>query len=245
MDPKRRLEWWEKRAEWPLALVALVFLADYSVDVLARPHGTAHTVVQLIEWVVVALFAIDYVARLVLAHDRRRWFVRHLFDLAIVTLPWFRPLRLIRLVVLVGALQKAAGNAIRGRVVVYTVGGALLLVYVASLAMLEAERDQPGSHIKTFPQALWWSATTITTVGYGDVAPVTFAGRLIAVLLMLGAIGLVGSITATMASWIVQRVGEEDTLSDAVTIAHIDELRAEIRALTHEVRGNAQCKFPT
>jgi voltage-gated potassium channel len=245
MDPKRRLERWEECAEWPLALVALAFLADYSVDVLAQPHGAVYRAVWLIEWFVVAVFAADYVVRLILANDRRRWFVRHLFDLLIVTLPWFRPLRLVRLVVLISALQKAAGDAIRGRVAVYTVGGALLLVYVASLAVLEYERDATGSKIKTFPIALWWSVTTITTVGYGDVTPITVAGRLIAVGLMIGAIGLVGSITATLASWIVQRVGDEETTGEAVTVAHIDQLRTEIRALTQEVERNQQCKFPT
>lgn len=245
MDTRPRLERWDERVEWPLALTALLFLAIYSVDVLAQPRGAMYRAVWIAEWTVVALFAADYVVRLILADDRRRWFVRHLFDLLIVTLPWFRPLRLVRLVVLIGALQKAAGDAIRGRVAVYTVGGALLLVYVASLAVLEYERDAPGSKITTFPVALWWSVSTITTVGYGDVAPITFGGRIIAVGLMVGAIGLVGSITATLASWIVQRVGEEETLGEAVTVAHVDKLQAQIEALTQEVQRNRQCKFPT
>ncbi len=149
------------------------------------------------------------------------------------------------MVVLIGALQRAAGNAIRGRVAVYTVGGALLLIYVVSLAVLEYERNAPGSKITTFPVALWWSVSTITTVGYGDVAPITFAGRVIAVGLMVGAIGLVGSITATLASWIVQRVGEEETSVEAVTVAHIDKLHAQIQALTQEIQQNHRCKFLT
>jgi hypothetical protein len=65
-----------------------------------------------------------------------------------------------------------------------------------------------------------------------------------AVLLMIGAIGLVGSITATLASWIVQRVADEDTASEAVsqvaTAAHIAELRAEIRELADELRRNGE-----
>jgi voltage-gated potassium channel len=198
-----------------------------------RPARSARTICGA--W---AAFAIDYVARLILATDRRRWFFRHILDILVVVLPLLRPLRLLRLVVLIGAFQKAIGSAIRGRVVIYTVSGAVLLVYIASLAVLQAERDQTDSQIRTFGQALWWSISTITTMGYGDLTPVTSTGRFIAVLLMIGGISLVGSITATLASWIVQRVAAEDSASQVATAAHIEQLRAEIRQLTEELRRN-------
>jgi voltage-gated potassium channel len=65
--------------------------------------------------------------------------------------------------------------------------------------------------IKSFRDAVWWSITTITTVGYGDFCPVTTDGRLVAVLLMIGGMSLIGMITAMVATWIVQRVAEEDS----------------------------------
>lgn len=79
------------------------------------------------------------------ARDHRfaRGFFGHLFDLAIVALPLLRPLRLLRLVILIGALQKAVGTAIRGRIVIYTISRAVLLIYVASLAVLQSERPPP------------------------------------------------------------------------------------------------------
>ena len=124
-----RLNKWDHRAEWALAAVALVFLGAYSVEVLLQPRGLAQHAVNLVTFLTWAVFAVDYFARLYLAPDRRRWFFRHLIDLAVVLLPLLRPLRLVRLVVLISALQKAVGNAIRGRVVIYTVSGAVLLVY--------------------------------------------------------------------------------------------------------------------
>ena len=75
---------------------------------------------------------------------------------------------------------------------------------------------------------MWWSVTIITTVEYGALTPVTPTGRLIAVLLMIGGISLVVSITATLASWIVQRVADEDVNKQAATAAHIDTLRADL-----------------
>lgn len=174
---------WEQLAEWPLAAVALLFLAAYSVDVLAQPQGTPHSVAGAVTTAGWVIFAIDYVVRLWLAPNRGDWFVRHLVELAVVALPLLRPLRLLRLVVLIAALQKAAGSAIRGRVAVYTVAGALLLVYVAALATLQAERQAPDATITNFGQALWWSVSTVTTFNYGNEYPITNVGRAIAVLL--------------------------------------------------------------
>ncbi|MGW4336799.1 potassium channel family protein [Rhodococcus koreensis] len=233
-----RLERWERRVEWPLAVIASIFLAAYSVDVLAQPQGTADRVVSAVTAVAYVVFVIDYVVRLALATHRFGWFVRHLFDLAIVALPLLRPLRLLRLIVLIGALQKAVGGTIRGRVIVYTVFSGALLIYVASLAVLETERSHPGASITGFGDAVWWSIATVTTVGYGDLYPVTGTGRVIAVLLMLGGISLIGVVTATLASWIVQRVAEEDSVNRAASAAQIDELRSEIRQLAK--RNDAQ-----
>ena len=236
MNAQHRLERWEKTAEWPLAAIAVVFLTSYSIDVLAQPHGLAAHLVWTVGAVSYLVFAIDYVARLSLAPRRWRWFVRHLFDLAIVTLPLLRPLRLLRLVILIAALNRAVGDAIRGRVILYTASGAALLIYVAALAVLEAERHAPHAQIKTFGDAVWWAIATVTTIGYGDLAPVTPTGRVVAVLLMIGGISLIGAVTATLASWLIQRVAEEDTANQAATVAHIEELRTEVRLLTEELR---------
>lgn len=230
-----KLDRWEKTTEWPLAAVAVAFLVSYAVDVLARPHGAVDVTVGIVSWGTYVVFAVDYVIRLSLASDRRRWFLRHLFDLVIVLLPLLRPFRLLRLVILITALQRAVGAAVRGRVVLYTVSAAVLLVFVASLSVLDSERDVPGAKITDFGKALWWSITTITTVGYGDLTPETSTGQVIAVLLMIGGISLVGSITATLASWIVQRVADEQSDEEAVTTAHIEQLLHRIDDLHDEV----------
>jgi len=106
-----------------------------------------------------------------------------------------------------------------------------MLVFVASLAMLEAERPAPDANIITFGDALWLVCTTITTVGYGDLFPVTATGRCIAVGLMLGGIALIGTITASVAAWLVQKVAEEDGAEQSATRHQVNELTAQVRAL--------------
>ena len=236
MNTETNLQRWERHAEWPLAAAALLFLGLFSVQVLAQPHGREAHILWAVDWAIWGLFVLDYVVRFSLAPKRWHWFIRHLIDFAIVTLPFVRPLRLLRLLVLIEVLQKAVGDAFRGRIVVYTVSGVVLLIYTASLAVFEKERYLHGATINSFGKAIWWSITTVTTVGYGDVYPVTDAGRIIAVLLMIGGISLVGVVTAALASWIIESVAEEETATQAVTAAHIEELRSEIRELGQQLR---------
>ena len=164
-----RLERYEKSTDWPLAAVALTFLALYSVRVLAQPRGGAAEAIEDALIALYCVFVVDYLARLWLAQPRGKWFRRHLWELPIILLPFLRPLRLLSLAVVVKTLEQAIGHTIRGRVIIYTVCGAVMVVYAASLAILEAERGQPESEINTLGDALWWAMTTVTTVGYGDL----------------------------------------------------------------------------
>src|SRR6476620_6820379 len=230
-----RLERWDKRTDLPLAGVAIVFLALYSVKVLVRPQGSADKAVDIALLVVYCMFVVDYAVRLYLADPRGRWFVRHLWALPIIVLHFLLTLRLLSLAVEAGALQRAVGETTGGKVIVYTACGAVAIVYAASLAILDVEGTRPESKIHTLGDALWWAATTVTTVGYGDLSPVTPMGKLVAVALMIGGIALVGSVTATVALWILQRVAMEDAAEEVATRAQIEELREEIRRLARSV----------
>jgi voltage-gated potassium channel len=222
-----------------MAAVALVFLALFSVRVLAEPHGVAARTIEYAMWATYAVFVVDYGARLYLAEPRLKWFIRHLFDLAIIVLPALRPLRLLSLAVVIETMQRAIGHTIRGRVIVYSSFGAVIIVYGAALAILDAERGHNPA-FENFGDALWWAFTTVTTVGYGDTVPQTVTGRFVAVALMVAGVSLLGVVTATLASWIVEAVAAEDTAGQTATSAQIDELRAEIRKLTESVNRAAE-----
>ena len=228
-------ERWQQWTEWPLTATALVFLAAYAVEVLFNlPESRAPELDTIIvgTWVV---FVLDYLVNLYLAPQRWRWFSRNIHLLLIVALPILRPLRLLRLVTLLALLQRHAGSALRGRVVAFVGCSAALLVFVGALAALDAEQNDPVANIRTFGDALWWACVTITTVGYGDLYPVTFIGRLVAIGLMISGITVLGVVTATVATWLVQRVADEAAAAEVPAEIQLHHVMAELRALRAEV----------
>ncbi|NUR05955.1 MAG: two pore domain potassium channel family protein [Nocardioidaceae bacterium] len=204
------LEQWERRAEIPLLLLAVAFLVAYAWPVLdPRLDPTAREWLNILSWTVWVAFAVDFGARLVLAEQRGKYAARHWYDVALIALPMLRPLRLLRLLAFARILNRSAVGSLTGRVTTYVIGAAVMAVALGAVAVLDAEQDAPDANIKTFGDALWWSATTVTTVGYGDRYPVTFTGRLVAVALMLMGIALVGAVTAAVAAWFVANVQQE------------------------------------
>ena len=232
MSEEARVERWDHRAELPLAAAAIAFLLAYAWPIL-RP-SLAEGWKTACDWVVIGtwvVFGLDYLVRLFLAHRRLVFFWRHLPYLAMVALPVLRPLQLLRLVVLLRALNRRAANALRGRIAIYVGCATVLLVFTSALAALDAERGHPGATIDSFGDAMWWAITTITTVGYGDQHPVTTEGRFVAAGLMIGGIALLGTVTASIASWLVDRVRETEETAMAATQADMEMLRQEIRDL--------------
>ena len=199
-----RVDRFERRTEWPLAVLALVFLAAYAWPIL-RPEISPSwkhvcTVIDILIWVV---FVVEFVARVVLADRRGRYVARHVPDVLMVALPVLRPLRLLRFLVLLRMINRRATASLHGRIVAYVVASAGLLLLISALAMLDAERHNPQANITSFGDALWWAVTTMSTVGYGDRYPTTLEGRVIGAVLMLAGIALLGIVTATLASWLI------------------------------------------
>ena len=234
---------WQTLTEWPLLAIAAVFLTAYSIQVIANLSDRQAAILNLVIWATWGLFGVDYVAQLILAPRRLRWFTRNLHQLLILALPMLRPLRLLRLVTVLSVVQRFAGSTLRGRVLTYVLGSAVLLTYVGALAVLDTEENAPGANIKSFGDALWWAVVTITTVGYGDRYPITFIGRLVAVGLMIGGIAVLGVVTASVAAWLVEQVrsntAKEVQTADASLEAQIAELTTLLKAHTMQQAGSS------
>lgn len=223
----KRVVAWERRAEWPLAGMAMAFLAAYSLQVLVvHPDTWARSTSSAVVWITWLAFAADYVVRVAIAKRPAVYASRHWVDLLIVALPVLRPLRVLRVIMLVRAINRKAAGALRGRVVVYGAITAAILIYCASLTVLDAERVH--GNIKSFGDALWWSVVTMTTVGYGDKFPVTTQGRLVGVGLMITGVGLFGAVTASFATLLADQLRDEDAEEQATTQRELEGVREQL-----------------
>ncbi len=202
----------------PMMVLTVLWLPVLIVPLVKPVHGEVATTLDVIDYTVWALFALEYLVKLVLAPSRRQFVLHHKLDLLIVAIPVFRPLRVGRLANLarLGRVGLVLGEGLRRARSILTHRGLHFVLLASSMVILAcaalvtvAERHAPGANIHDFGQGLWWAMVTVTTVGYGDRYPVTPMGQGVAVVLMLVGIGLIGWLTATVASFFVDERTDE------------------------------------
>ena len=255
MEDEPRIAAWDAKVDWPLTALAVSFLGLYAWQVLDTRLGPdARGALDVVLTGIWAVFALDYLVRIRLARRRWHFIGTHLLDLAILLLPMFRPLRAMRVVTVISVLNRQLRDDARGRVAIYIGGTVVLVGFVAARAVLEAERDAPEASITTFGDALWWTITTLSTVGYGDRYPVTLEGRLVAATLMVAGIALLGVVTASIAAWFVenlrrteQQVSEDvEEVSSDVEAAQVQlaEVLAELRTISARLDALERDRHP-
>ncbi|WP_137990491.1 potassium channel family protein [Streptomyces vilmorinianum] len=207
-------ERWDRRMETPLAVLSLLFFAGYAVQVLAPGLPDAWLdfclAVVCAAW---AVFAVDYAVRLRLSGQRPLRFVRtHFLDTVVLVLPLLRPLRVVNIYERIQRRRDQPRLTLYARVMAYAGLTATLLGFAGALTVYHYEYGAPGATIRTFGDAVWWACSTLSTVGYGDVSPVTPMGRVTAVGVMGCGLALLGAVTGSFSSWLIQTFAREDEM---------------------------------
>jgi len=202
-EDELRLEAWERKAQLPIVASALLPI----VFGLAGTNSMIANGVLIVAW---GVFIADLVVhiRLVPRFLRTRWGV---FDLVVVVLtaPWFlipglggaRFLTLARLARLVRVI-KAGGRQLTLLARQLGQVGIVLVIIILTCAYVAYSAERATNPLfNSFGTSVWWAIVTITTVGYGDVYPITPAGRITGVVLMFAGVALIGVLAGTLASF--------------------------------------------
>jgi voltage-gated potassium channel len=97
----------------------------------------------------------------------------------------------------------------------------LVILFLAAVALHVLERDAQPDKFGDLPGALWWSVATLTTTGYGDVAPLTRMGRLVASVVMVAGLGLFGLLTGILATGFVAEARRRDFVQNWDLVAQV------------------------
>lgn len=220
-------------------ILSLLALASAVLDTtVALPHEIS-TLLHDIDNVVCVVLLADFAIRFRRARSKLAFMKWGWIDL-LASIPAIEALRLGRLVRIIRVLRLLRGvrlihrvlstafrNKMQGGFAAASLAVFLLLCF-SSVSILICEQD-PHSNIKTAEDAIWWSVTTVTTVGYGDRYPVTSEGRLVAVILMISGLGLFGTISGLTAAMYMGTPEKHDAVLELTD--EVKQLRAEIAQL--------------
>jgi voltage-gated potassium channel len=214
---------WQNKTDGLLVVIAVGSLPLLLLETISDrlPDGDRNFVF-IINLVVFFAFAIDYFVKLVLTESKPTYIRTQWLSLFIVisqllallpALGVFGVLRGVRAIRVlgviarifgIGAATKSSGKEFfKKRAASVAFGVAGLTLITSAVAFTIAEDVGDGRRINSFFDALWWSAATITTVGYGDIYPVTTAGRIIAVFTMVVGISTLAVVTARIAKFLI------------------------------------------
>jgi voltage-gated potassium channel len=223
---------WRRRTDTPLLILAIGSLPLLLLELERSDFSaTDRRFLDIVNIAVLVAFAVDYVVELALARNPRSY-VRHEWtSLAIViaqaialvpALTGFGVLRILRAgrvwravsvvgrVVAVGGLASREGRTIlRRHAASFALGLAGFTWITSAVGFTITEDVGDGRRVESFFDALWWASTTITTVGYGDIFPITTAGRLVGMVTMVVGIATFAIVTAKVGEFLVTSARED------------------------------------
>ena len=193
---ENRLKRLERVTETPMTLLAV-----FTIPLLLGPYLWGDEPHLGWDFAVWGVFAMELLVRTSLASDRRTYLRSHWIDVLLVAVPFFRPLRLLRIAVVALRIGVGVGRALSiERLLIYAT--TLAVVCACAVRVVEPET------FPTLTDALWWALVTMSTVGYGDISPATDTGKAVAVPLLIGGITVFGVLTANLATVMVREQAE-------------------------------------
>jgi voltage-gated potassium channel len=213
----------ERVTKYPMAVLGVAWLVIAIVILTTDAHGSASKALVGTLFGLWTILLAEYVVRLVVSPDRRGYLKRRWVEPATVVVPPLQGWHVVgveRVCLLLHEGELRLESILRHHSLFRVLIAAVATLFLGAWLVLLFEENVKGSNIHNYPDALWWAIVTVTTVGYGDRFPVTEGGRIVAVVLMLVGIGLIGVLTATVASVFIKE--HTDANREEIKKGHVD-----------------------
>ena len=222
-----------------MMLLAVGFIVTSLLQELGSISPEHRGVALMAEWVIWGLFVAEYTTLLLLARDRRLYIRTHKVDALVVVLPFLRILRLLRVLRLLRLLRAVTvfsfamrqasevRRVMARRGIGFVVVGLAILFFTGSYVMFVVEGPITPS-FASYGGCMWWTMATATTIGYGDMAPATCMGRVVACVFMVIGVGLFGFVSANIAAYFVGDDAKKERIELDQRLARIEEMLQKI-----------------
>lgn len=201
-----------------IQFLIVVSVVTFSVETLPNLKPQTIAILNSIEIFCVIIFSLEYIARIYVADNKPRFIFSFfgLIDLFAI-LPFYlsfgvdlRSLRILRMFRLFRLLKLVRYNKamrhftkamlLAKEQIILFMGVTLVLIYFAAIGIYYFENEAQPEHFSSIFDSLWWSIVTLTTVGYGDVYPITVGGRIFTFIILLIGLGIVAIPTGIISS---------------------------------------------
>ncbi|MDR1034190.1 MAG: potassium channel family protein [Bifidobacteriaceae bacterium] len=213
-----------KRKTQAFAIIITVSLfISYAVPIcFPEISSEAKSVCYIAFYTSWGLFLVDFLIRFILAARKWEFILANPIDLIAIFIPEVRILRMVRVLTLFTLFSRIIPVSKRSEMTLYTFYWFSMLAILAALDITNAERYAPESNIHTVFDGFYWAVTTITTVGYGNHYPVTFEGKIIAMVLMVSGIIMIGIVARAAVAHFSYKTRRDNL---AYLIAHSHEFK--------------------
>lgn len=203
---------------WSIAILIIYSVICFSIETLPDLSQATNQFLRHSEIFIVSIFTLEYLYRLYIS-ERKVEFIFSFYGVIdlLAILPFYlataidlRSLRLIRLLRLARLLKLVRYNSaivrfgkaiylVKEELVIFTVAS-LVMLYLAAVGIYHFEHEAQPEVFRSIFDSLWWAVATLTTVGYGDIYPITIAGRIFTFFILMVGLGLVAVPTGIVAS---------------------------------------------
>jgi voltage-gated potassium channel len=231
-----RLDAYEEKWDGPMSLVALILVTLVVIRFTGTATPEATNILTAISAVLWVLLVVDLVIRLSICPSPKRFVLTQPVYVAAVIIP---PLRIFLVGRIVRFMDQRARKRLSDRITAYVAMVTLEVVVIGGVLVTAVERDAPGASILTIGDGLWWSVVTVATVGYGDVVPVTEAGRTIGVLVIVVGVILLSVITANISSRFISAQAKTDAEGedDDGMLVRLERIESLLQAAAGDVKA--------